>query len=267
MTRIFLDLETTPDMRPGAREAFIEDAINNIRAPSDMTKERALDELGVTDASERKYTSKDAALSRWCERFGAEKAEEIGDAAWRKTSFDATRGQICCIGFALDDGPTISYEGSERSVLGSFYSHLTDAFDPRRRPYFIGHNHVAFDLPFLFRRSVILGIEPPKWIPSIPKAWDESVFDTMVQWAGHGNRISMDDLCQALSIPVKDGMDGSMVCDAYMQGRILEIAEYCRQDVERTRAIYRRMTFYQEPAASPEIDPAELVPPWERKSA
>lgn len=43
-------------MRDGAREAFIENARNNVKAPSDLTKEKALDELGVTDASERKFT-------------------------------------------------------------------------------------------------------------------------------------------------------------------------------------------------------------------
>ena len=88
-----IDIETTPDMRPGARESFIEDARNNVKAPSDMSKEKALDELGILDANERKFTSKDKVLSLWCERFGLEKAEEIGDANWRKTSFDATQGK------------------------------------------------------------------------------------------------------------------------------------------------------------------------------
>lgn len=247
MTKIFLDIETIPDMRPGARDAFIEDATNNVRAPSDMTKERALDELGVTDEKDRKYTSKDKALSMWCEKFGRDKAEEIGDANWRKTSFDATQGQICCIGWAFDEEPAQS-DGiitpiDEADVLVQFFHSLRQRFDVRRRPLFIGHNHVGFDLPFIFRRAVILGVEPPAFLPSVPRPWDESVFDTMYQWAGHGNRISMDDLCKALGIPGKDGMDGSMVCDAFMAGRINEIAEYCRGDVERTRQIYQRMTF------------------------
>lgn len=263
-----IDIETTPDMRPGARESFIEDARNNVKAPSDMTKEKALDELGILDANERKFTSKDKALSLWCERFGLEKAEEIGDANWRKTSFDATQGQICCIGYAFDDGFTHSCVGDEKDILQNFFSALVSEFDARRRPMFIGHNHVAFDLPFIFRRAVILGVEPPRFLPSIPRPWDESVFDTMFQWAGHGNRISMDALCKALGIPGKDGMDGSKVCDAYLEGRISEIAEYCRGDVERTRQIYRRMTFYPGLLAiGPEIDPAEFVPDWERGAA
>ncbi len=249
MTAIYLDIETVPDMRDGAREAFIENARNNVKAPSDLTKEKALDELGVTDASERKFTSKDRALSMWCERFGQEKAEEIGDSEWRKTSFDATQGHICCVGWAIDDSEPVSdfiqTINDEKEVLNLFFSEIkkSHAHDHMRRPLFIGHNHVGFDLPFIFRRAVILGVEPPIWMPRLPKAWDESVFDTMVEWAGHNNRISMDALCRALGIAGKDGMDGSMVCDSFLQGQIEKIAEYCCGDVHRTREIYRRMTF------------------------
>lgn len=255
MTTITLDIETLPDMRPGVRESYIEDARNNVRAPSDMTKDQALNELGITDANQRKYTSKESALAMWCEQFGKSKAEEIGDANWRKTSFDATKGHVCCIGWALNDGePTsdfIQTVADERDVLACFFSAVKQSFEQNsmRRPMFVGHNHVAFDLPFLFRRAVILGVEPPMIFPRLPKPWDESVFDTMVQWAGHGNRISMDDLCQALGIPGKDGMDGSMVCDAFLQGRIKDIADYCRGDVARTREIYRRLTFQKAPDA------------------
>ena len=270
--QITLDLETLPDMREGAREAFIEDARQNVKAPSDLTKEKALDELGVTDANERRFTSKDKALAMWCERFGQEKAEEIGDANWRKTSFDATQGHICCIGWAVDDGEPFSDYiqtiNDEREMLQFFFSVLHKHFDVRRRPLFVGHNHVAFDLPFIYRRAVILGVEPPKFLPSVPRPWDESVYDTMYQWAGHGNRISMDALCHALGIPGKDGMDGSMVCDAFLQGRIAEIAAYCRGDVARTREIYKRMTFYPGAlAVGPEFNEHDLTPPWELEAA
>lgn len=274
MNIITLDIETLPDMREGAREAFIEDARQNAKAPSDLTKEKALDELGVTDANERKFTSKDKALAMWCERFGQEKAEEIGDANWRKTSFDATQGHICCIGWAVDDGEPFSDYiqtiNDEKDVLAFFFNVMHKHFemDGHRRPIFVGHNHVAFDLPFIYRRAVILGVQPPAFLPTVPRPWDEFVFDTMYQWAGHGNRISMDALCHALGIPGKDGMDGSMVCDAFLQGRIAEIAAYCRGDVERTREMYRRMTFAK-PAQvqASNINPADFVPDWEREVA
>lgn len=247
MTRIFLDLESLPDMREGAREAFIQSVRADFKAPSDLTKERAAVELGMTDPQEIKFTSKDAMLAKWVERFREEKAEEVADKEWRKTSLDAAQGHICCIGWAVDDGEPLSdfiqTINDEKEMLAYFFSVLQKHFDVRRRPLFIGHNHVAFDLPFIFRRAVILGVKPPAFLPSVPRPWDECVYDTMYQWAGHGNRIGMDALCKALGIPGKDGMDGSMVCDAFLDGRINEIAAYCRGDVERTRQIYERMTF------------------------
>ncbi len=55
-----------------------------------------------------------------------------------------------------------------------------------------------------------------------------------------------------------------MVCDAFLQGRIAEIAEYCRGDVYRTREIYKRLTFWREPESYPQLDSADLVAPWEK---
>ncbi len=251
MTAIYIDIETVPDMRAGARESFLESVRNDFKAPADLTKERAAAELGMTDPQEIKLTSKDTMLSRWVDRFRDEKAGEVADAAWRKTSFDATQGQICCIGYAFDNGFANSCVGDEKDILKNFFSALAFEFNAHRRPVFIGHNHVAFDLPFIFRRAVILGVEPPAWMPRLPKPWDESVFDTMVQWAGHGNRISMDNLCAALGIPGKDGMDGSQVCDYYLDGRIEEIAEYCKGDVSRTRQIHRRLAFIKDESVAP----------------
>src|SRR5574337_886391 len=123
------------------------------------------------------------------------------------------------------------------------------------RPCIVGHNHAGFDLRFIWQRAVILGVKPPIWWPHNARPWDtDVVFDTMVQWAGTGNRISMDNLCAALGLPGKsEGMDGSMVWDAVKDGRISEVADYCKGDVERTRAIYKRMTFAEAASSKPSV--------------
>lgn len=245
---IVIDIETIPDQRPGAREAFLQDARENFRAPSTLTKEQAAADLGMTDPSEIKFTSKDAMLAKWAERFREEKAEEVGDANWRKTSFDGGAGHVVCIGVASPGFAAVSIEGmNERELLQDFYSWLTDLFDVRSRPRFIGHNIIGFDLRFLWQRSMVLGVQPPIWFPRDVRPWDtETVFDTMTQWSGTGNRISLDNLCRALGVKGKtDGMDGSQVWDYVHDGRIAEVAEYCRNDVEITRECFRRMTFQE----------------------
>lgn len=243
-----IDIETIPDQRPGARDAFLQDARENFRAPSDMTKERAAADLGMTDPGEIKFTSKDAMLAKWCERFREEKADEVGDANWRKTSFDGAQGQIVCIGAATQGFPAASIEGmDERELLQDFFCWLAELHDVRSRPRFVGHNIVGFDLRFLWQRAMILGIRPPLWFPRDPRPWEtETVFDTMTQWAGNGNRISLDNLCKALGVAGKtEGIDGSLVWDYVKAGRLEEVAAYCRNDVEITRECYRRMTFQE----------------------
>lgn len=245
MPNIFIDTETTPDQRPGRRDAYIQAARDNFRAPSGLTKEQAAADLGLTDANEIKFTSKDAMLARWAERFRDEKADEVGDAEWRKTSFDGAKGQICCIGVALDDCDPISIvSDDEAHILRTFFA-LVDKHILRsnmRRPTFIGHNIASFDLRFIFQRAVINRVPVPIWWPRNARPWDDSINDTMLMWAGHGNRISLVNLCDALGIESDNEMDGSMVCDMVMAGRLQEVADYCADDVRITRECWRRMT-------------------------
>lgn len=168
-----------------------------------------------------------------------------------KTSFDGGLGQVCCIGVAIEDGPVATYyvggnsSAHERNILEAFFCHLTDAHKVTDRPVFIGHNSNGFDIPFLWKRCIVLGVKPPVWFPRDPKPWGDSTFDTMVAWNGPGARAggSMDRICKILGIPGKGGMDGSQVWPFFQAGRIAEIADYCAADVERTRSMFERMTF------------------------
>lgn len=250
MPIITFDIETLPDMRPGKREEFIAASRADFKAPSSLTKEQAAADLGMTDPSEIKFTSKDRMLSIWAERFAEEKAEEVGDAEWRKTSFDGTCGMICCIGVALDDAAPVSfwrndYATAEADMLREFFSVLSTfrQLNHMAKPVFVGHNICNFDLRFVYHRAIINRVPVPLWWPHNARPWDDVLFDTMIQWAGQKDRISLNNLCAALGIAGKDGMDGSMVCDTVMAGRIAEVADYCEHDVEITRECYRRMTF------------------------
>jgi len=168
-----------------------------------------------------------------------------------KTSLDGGLGQIVCIGWAVDDGDTRCLQvvdlsaKSEAAMLEVWFDDLNKLHggNPSTRPLLIGHNHVGFDIPFVWKRAVVHGIKPPFWFPRNPKPWADSVFDTMTQWAGDRERIKMDALCRILGIPGKGDISGADVWPMVQAGRLDEVSEYCRADVERTRAIYKRMTF------------------------
>jgi 3'-5' exonuclease len=230
---IYFDIETIPAQDLAAIElikADIEKQKLSVKAPGNYKDQEKID----------------AYIKAEVEKLDAE-----FDATYRKTSFDGGLGEICCIGYAIDDNAPVSiYGASESLILLQFYQEIMAQYNPssQTRPKFIGHNIVNFDLRFLFQRSVMNNVKPPMMIPFSAKPWDESIFDTMTAWAGHGNRVRLDKLCKIFNIPQKgseigEEIDGSMVWDFYQAGRIQDIAKYCAGDVERTRQAYKRMTF------------------------
>lgn len=242
---ITIDIETIPDQREGALEAFQKDARENFSAPSDLTKERAAIDLGLADPQEIKFTSKAAMLDRWVERFKEEKSDEVAEQNWRKTSFDGGAGQLFCFGIAICEGEPIAIcDDSEAEMLRQAFRMMESSLEYGRRPVLIGHNHTGFDLRFIYQRAIINGVTPPIWWPHNARPWDtEIVFDTMIQWAGIGGRIKLDKLCKIIGIDGKqDDIDGSKVWDFVKAGEYQKVLDYCCDDVKKTRAIYRRMT-------------------------
>lgn len=245
MTTITIDIETLPDLTPGVREQYIEAARKNFKVPSASTKDTLASELGIFDKDEIKSLSRAMLDGRWLEEIGPKYAEEIGDAAWHKTSFSGLTGQLLMIGVAIDDEDPIVLNGDESLMLFDFSKLLSDVHrnDNMGLPEFVGHNLIDFDLPFIFHRSVLLEIAPHINFTVMPSRYSDRIFDTMSRWAGFGNRIKLDTLAQALGVGGKGGIDGSMVYDYYAEGRIHDLAEYCANDVRMTRAVYKRMTF------------------------
>ena len=174
--------------------------------------------------------------------------EAIAEAVAR-TGLDGAFGQVVVIGIAIGDREPVALSGlNEPALLAELNEWL--AAIPQSEWFttaIVGHNVSSFDLRFLMQRYIVNGIKPHALIKRAAEAkpWEsEKVFDTMVQFAGVGNRISLDKLCLALSIPSPKGdMDGSMVGKAVADGRLDEVAEYCKRDVAATKAVFERMTF------------------------
>lgn len=250
--RLPFDLETIP-AQGGAFDEFLEAEKTNFKAPSTLTKTQVLADFGVTDKdAEWKYKSKDECVTLWEERFAAIKAPDVAEEKWRKTSFDGSQGEIVCIGFMLDDMPECLYRNlgeSEGDLLQCFYDKIASRATSSK-PYFIGHNIGNFDLKFIFQRSVIVGVKPSVTIP-FQGSHSRDYFDNMVEWTGYRkDYISQDRLAKALGLPGKpDDIDGSKVWDFVRDGLVARVAEYCKDDVATSHAIYHRLTFASLPGA------------------
>lgn len=245
MTNVTIDIETIPDQREGAKERFIKESVENFKAPSGMTKGQAAEDLGRT-AAEVKFTGKDDLIAEWVKHFAPIKAEEVGIENWRKTSFDGAQGELFSVAWAVGDGEIL---GSYRPLGDCEYDFLVRVFDDiklsvgNHSPFFVGQFVGGFDLKFLFKRAVILGVEPPFKLPFSGRH-DQHFYDLQQAWEGFGGRASLDSMCKALGIEGKpDDIDGSQVWDYVEAGKYEKVMEYNKYDVEQTRKVYKRFNF------------------------
>lgn len=209
---IFLDIETIPSQSQTLLAKFMAE----VTAPATYKKQESID--------------------KWL----SENRESTARERLAKTSFDPAHGHICTIGWAVDGGEVMALHcgsvDAEAENLKSFF----DSIKKFHKTVFVGHYIRGFDLRFILNRAVILGVPIPQCIPRDVKPWGGDIFDTMTAWAGNRGTISQDNLCAALGIEGKNGFDGSMVADAWANGEHERIAEYCKDDVRKVRAIWSK---------------------------
>lgn len=241
---VFIDIETLPNMAEGELERITAEVKANFKAPSSLTKTQAGKDLGM-EPNALKFTSAPEVIKLWEDRFAEEKAGDVAMEQWGKQALDPNAGQILSIGFKVEglDGWCAAND-DDAVLLTAFWQALDRclnmSFKTKKTPYFIGHN-VPFDLAFIWKRSVILGVECRATIKPFGRHGSD-FFDTMQQWAGFKGRISQDRLAGILGIEQKPSdITGSNVFDHYQAGNIDRIKEYNIYDVETVEAIYNRI--------------------------
>lgn len=215
---LYLDIETIPASDP----ATIAEIAAQVTPPAAMKKSETIAEWEAN-----------------------QKAAAVTEAV-AKTSFNGAYGRVCCIGWAWGDDDPFTVElrsksGDEAEILREFSDILAETRPSNEMPIIVGHYVADFDLRFLWQRAFVLGVKMPAWWPRDPKPWSREVHDTMNMWAGAKGSISLDNLCKALRIEGKTGVDGSMVAGMWERGEYGAIAAYCRDDVKRVRNVHRKM--------------------------
>lgn len=169
-------------------------------------------------------------------------AADIADkraAWWDRLALSALTGQVLAIGWAGDDGEvaivTQTSTVDEADVIRAFWNATTTA------ETLVGFNSNAFDLPFLWRRSIKLGIRIPDGIFEPNRRLFATNIDLMERWCWFDNqaRVSLDNLAKFLGFPPKKG-SGKHFAEL-MRENIHEAIEYLIYDVQLTRLIGRRM--------------------------
>lgn len=193
------------------------------------------------------YTKKKAKKKKDCEEPADFEQYLLG------TSFDGSFGHILCIAYAVDNDSVevLNGDGDEAGMLRKFWDIIGSiSVTPQNSQWpdygvqFIGHNVMDFDLRFIYQRSIVNRVKPAYEL-NFARYRSYPIYDTMKEWTKwSNNNIGLEHIALALGIPTpKDGIDGSQVYEFYQKGKAKEICEYCKRDVEATRAVYKRMTF------------------------
>ncbi|HEV8722295.1 MAG TPA: ribonuclease H-like domain-containing protein [Candidatus Binatia bacterium] len=159
----------------------------------------------------------------------------------KKLSLSAATAKILCLCYAIEPpagSPVETLQGDEQEIIKGFWKLVVDC------NLFVGHNILDFDLRFIYQRSIIHQIKPSRDIP-FARFRNAPIFDTMQEWSKWGREhVSLDSLSKALGVPSpKENLDGSKVYPYYRAGKLAEICEYCKCDVDSVRQVYRRLTF------------------------
>lgn len=138
-------------------------------------------------------------------------------------------------------------ESSERDLVAEFFRAL------EKKPTLVSWNGNGFDLPVLQYRALIHEIR------SIP-FWDTGDFDRefrfnnyqsryhkrhvdlmdiLARYQGRGSA-PLDEISKLIGLPGKSGIGGANVFDAYLDGQIQAIRDYCEIDALNTYLIFLR---------------------------
>lgn len=162
--------------------------------------------------------------------------------------------RICAISVVLRRADKVKVwslgepDAPEAELVQRFFDGI-DKFTPT----LVSWNGGGFDLPVLHYRALLHGVQAPRY-------WDAGGEDRDFKWnnylsryherhtdlmdvlAGYQLRATakLDDVATMLGFPGKMGMSGAKVWDAFQNGQIEGIRNYCETDVLNTYLVYLR---------------------------
>lgn len=173
-----------------------------------------------------------------------EKAAAI-DAEIEKTVFNGGLCHVVQIQYALDDNDPVVLIAhtveEEKQIILAFLDAITAQQSSLQ---FVGHNIANSDIKILRQRCAVLGIFMPSNFLRATKAkpWDDILFDTMIQWAGVGGTVSMDNLCYYLGVQTpKSDIRGDNYGDYWSNQLFDDCRRYGIDEIVALREVYERM--------------------------
>ncbi|MDO5616587.1 MAG: 3'-5' exonuclease [Cruoricaptor ignavus] len=187
----------------------------------------------------------------WEKKTKPQRKDEISaeDFYPERAGIMAEFGKIICISIGmLDKAGALkikSFAGDNEKKLLEDFGNLFNS--PKlHQAILCAHNGKEFDFPWVARRFLINGMQPPLPFQLYgKKPWEIPHIDTMELWkfGDYKSFVSLELLAHIFGIPTpKDDIDGSMVSSIYhIEKDLFRIVKYCEKDVLTLANIFRRM--------------------------
>tara|TARA_R110000824_G_scaffold357963_1_gene545505 strand:+ start:439 stop:1191 length:753 start_codon:yes stop_codon:yes gene_type:complete len=171
------------------------------------------------------------------------KAHEKANAEWKKGSLNAMKGRIIAIAYSFGEEEPAVIECPEDERFG--LQTLNAMMDTRQPRHIVAHHGHGFDFPWLMLRSMRHGLYPLANVFFQEKPWDERLLDTKLMWPTIRGLTSssLANTCAFLGIDHSEGnpIDGSMVLDAYLDGRYGDICRHGLADIRDLRLLFKTL--------------------------
>lgn len=150
-------------------------------------------------------------------------------------------GEVCAIGYKNGQGHKLDLDPEEELLLVRFWKRFEQIAASNGR--IVGFNSHNFDLPFIIRRSFILGIPFPA--NAIEGRYFHRAFvDLCDVWfvgrRGPGDYISLDSLCRYLGVDAAKFGDGALF-HKLLEDDPDEAERYLKNDLDCTEACARKL--------------------------
>ena len=177
---------------------------------------------------------------------GASKSDTISC----RTTCIGSSPSVACSGTQTGSGFAVwgRQQDDEAKLIQDFFRTVD-----RYKPQIVSWNGGGFDLPVLNYRAMIHGVRCPRY-------WETGdndrefrynnylnryhgrhldLMDLLAMFTGRANA-PLDEMARLCGFPGKLGMDGSKVWQAWRDGQIASIRDYCETDVANTWLLYCR---------------------------
>ena len=187
----------------------------------------------------------------WDKKTKIQRKDEISAEDFYKDrgGIMAEFGKIICISVGiLEKNNKIkikSFFGDDEKVLLQEFGEIFNR--PKLHDVILcAHNGKEFDFPWIARRFLINGMQPPQPFQLFgKKPWEIPHLDTLELWkfGDYKSFVSLELLAHVFGIPTpKDDIDGSMVASIYyIEKDLFRIVQYCEKDVLTLANVFRAM--------------------------